>query len=141
MSELTINRKGHPRKAYLRKDGTRVKFTEVKPTTFKIDDRGKPGRTPKGEQWFDPQVETGWEKGQPESVRRGNMLRAHGGNELASARAMQALSNVTTDRETRRVARDDAKYFYRLHRELPRRRRISARKTTRITPERPKLRR
>jgi len=45
-------------------DGVRVKATEVSPSSFKTEDKGKPGRTPRGEQWFDPQVETGWEKGQ-----------------------------------------------------------------------------
>lgn len=139
MSQLTVKRKGHTRRAYLREDGTRVKFTKVSPSTFKIEDRGQPGRTPEDKRWFNPQVDTGWEKTQPEAERRVNVLTAHGGDELASGRAMQALANVTTDRETKRAARDDAKYFYRIHKEMPRRR--SHRRTPRITPKRPKLRR
>ena len=135
---LTVKRKGHTRRAYLREDGTRVKSADVAPSTFKTEDRGKPGRTPKSKRWYEPQVRTGWEKTQPESVRRVNVQMAHGGNELASARAMQALANVTTDRETRRLAREDARYFYRLHRQMPRRR-LSKRRSPRITPKQPRI--
>lgn len=138
MLDLVVKRKGHTRRAYLRKDGTRVKSAQIAQSTFKTKDTGHPGRTPKKEQWFEPQVETGWEKGQPLPERRQNVLRAHGGNELASARSMQALANVTTDNETRREARADARYFYKRNREIPGRR-ISARRTIRITPKRPKL--
>lgn len=128
MTNLTIKRKGHTRRAYLRKDGVRVKSAQVAPATFKSKDTGAPGRTPKKKQWFEPQVETGWEKGQPEGVRRNKVLRAHKGNELASARAMQALSNVSTDRATSRAAGRDARFFFRRH-------------NVRITPKRPKLKR
>lgn len=138
MAKLTIKRKGHTRRAYLRKDGVRVDAATVKPSTFKTEDKGAPGRTPKREQWFDPQVETGWEKGQPQGVRRAKVLRAHKGDKLASAQAMQALSNITTDRETGRASKADAQYFYRLHRG---KQGISGRRPVRITPKRPKLRR
>lgn len=131
MPQLTVTRKG-----YTRKDGTRVKAA-----TFKIKDRGEPGRTPKAEQWFEPGVKTGWEKGQPESVRRAKVLKAHKGDELASARSMQALSNITTDRETASKAGRDAKYFYRQHRAEMRKSPIRRRKGLRITPTRPRLRR
>lgn len=109
-----------------------------KTTSFLTKDKGKPGKTPKEKQWFRPSVHTGWEKDQPESERRTNVLNAHKGNELSAARSMQALSNVTTDKETRRLAREDAKYFFRIHREMPRRR-FSSRKAVRITPKRPRL--
>ena len=131
MAELTITRKG-----YTRKDGTKVKAT-----TFKIEDRGKPGRTPKKEQWYELGTKTGWEKGQPESIRRAKVLKAHKGDELASARSMQSLANITTDRETATKAARDAKYFYRQHRVEMKRSPIRSRKTMRITPKRPKLRR
>jgi len=107
--------------------------------TFLTEDKGKPGKTPEQEQWFEPGVETGWEKDQPESERRAKVLSAHKGDELASARAMQALSNVTTDRETKRLARADALHFYQLHQR--KQRRISGKRTLRITPKRPRLRR
>jgi len=121
----------------------KIRVTQIrngKKVTFLTEDKGKPGKTPKSEQWFKPGVHTGWEKDQPESERRVKVLNAHGGNELASARAMQALANVTTDRETKRLAREDARYFYRIHREMPRRR-FKGRKAPRITPKRPRLER
>jgi hypothetical protein len=51
MAKLTIRRKGHTRKAFTAKraGGKKVKVAKarVKPSTFKISDRGKPGRGPK----------------------------------------------------------------------------------------------
>jgi hypothetical protein len=54
MAKLTIHRRGHirkspPKKKRDSKEGQKVKVakTRVKPSTFKITDRGKPGRGPK----------------------------------------------------------------------------------------------
>jgi hypothetical protein len=51
MAKLTIRRKGHTRKAFTAKrGGKKVKVAnkgQVKGSTFKIGDRGKPGRGPK----------------------------------------------------------------------------------------------
>jgi hypothetical protein len=51
MAKLTVHRKGHTRKAFTakRSSGKKVKVAKarVKPSTFKISDRGKPGRGPK----------------------------------------------------------------------------------------------
>jgi hypothetical protein len=53
MARLTIRRKGYTRKAPASKRGgkkaktVKVTRTRVKPSTFKISDRGKPGRGPK----------------------------------------------------------------------------------------------
>ena len=47
MAKLIIRRKGHARKAYTAKRGgktIRVGKSQVKPSTFKISDRGKKGR-------------------------------------------------------------------------------------------------
>ena len=140
MPKLTVKRKAHIRRAHLREDGARIKYTKVKASTFKTEDRGEPGRTPKDEQWFEPQVETGWKKEDSEGIRRVHVLDAHKGDELASARAMGALANVSTDRETSSKARADAKYFYKIHREMPRRYH-RGKKSPRITPKQPKLRR
>jgi len=110
----------------------KIRVTQIrkgKKVTFLTEDKGKPGKTPKSKQWYESKVDTGWEKGQPENVRRDKVLRAHKGDELASARAMQALSNVTTDRETARKSRADAVYFFGKHRRV-----------SRITPKVPKLR-
>ena len=95
----------------------------------------------KDEKWFGPQVETGWKKEQPSSLRRSKVLKAHKGNYLKSGQAMQALSNVSEDRTTSEMAGADAKYFYRIHREIPRRPTAIHRPPVRITPKQPKLRR
>lgn len=54
MAKLTVRRKGYKRKASTTKRGggkkrkkAKVAKTQVKPSTFKISDRGKPGRGPK----------------------------------------------------------------------------------------------
>lgn len=50
MAKLTIHRRGYTRKAYTaRRNGKTVKIgkSRVSPSTFKIRDRGKPGRGPK----------------------------------------------------------------------------------------------
>src|SRR5215216_7870322 len=50
MAKLTIRRKGHTREAFTAKRGgkkVKVAKGQVKGSTFKIGDRGKPGRGPK----------------------------------------------------------------------------------------------
>jgi hypothetical protein len=42
--ELTVRRKPYHRKGYTRKDGTYVKPSHVPASTFKVKDRGLPGR-------------------------------------------------------------------------------------------------
>ncbi len=98
------------RKSYVRKDGTLVRGT-----TFYTKDKGKPGKTPGSEKWYEHNVEMNWHKDDSTETRRTNALKAHKGDELAAARALQALANVTTDRETRRLAKIDADYFFAKH--------------------------
>jgi hypothetical protein len=105
MAEIMVHRK-----AYTRKDGT-----QVKATTYKAEDRGEPGKTPESQKWYEHGAEMDWHKEMPESTRRSNALSAHGGDELATARALQALSNVTTDAETKKLAKADAEYFFAKH--------------------------
>lgn len=92
------------------------KLKSGKIITYQIKDRGKPGITPQRERWFAPSVSMGWEKTQPTGVRRRLALKAHKGDKLATARALQALANVTTDRTTKKLARSDALYFFDLYR-------------------------
>ncbi len=66
--------------------------------------------------WYNPQTHTGWHKSQSLDYRRRLVLRAHGGDKLSSARAMQALANITQDKATAIAARSDAQYFYREYR-------------------------
>ena len=98
----------------------KLRVTQIrkgKPVTFLTPDKGKSGKTPKDEQWYEPsEVESGWKKDLPEGERRRLVLKAHKGDELSSARSLQAKANVTTDRETKQKARADALYFFRRHR-------------------------
>jgi hypothetical protein len=73
------------------------------------------------EKWFEPGKSLNWRKKDSQTVRRRNALKARKGNELATARALQALANVTQDNETARKARADAKYFYGRHKRLNKR--------------------
>jgi hypothetical protein len=95
------------RKSYTRKDGT-----VVKGSTYLAPDRGKPGKTPESKKWYEHDVEMNWNKDMPAEERRANSLKAHGGDKLATGRALQALANVTTDNETARLAKADADYFF-----------------------------
>ena len=112
MPTLTVKRSGYHRSGYTRKGGVHVKGCRIPGSTFKVRDRGKPGRTPKGQRWYHPKVHTGWHKTDPMMIRRRRVLRAHHGDILASARAMDSLSKVTTDRITAKEARKDARYFF-----------------------------
>lgn len=65
--------------------------------------------------WFEPGRETGWSKSDGQAVRRRNVLKSRKGDYLKAGRALQALSNVTKDDETRRKSRSDALYFFAQH--------------------------
>lgn len=88
MPEIKVTRKG-----YVRKDGT-----VVKGTTYYTKDKGKPGKTPESEEWYEHSVRMNWHKDEPAGVRRANALKSHEEDELVTARALQALANVTTER-------------------------------------------
>jgi len=95
------------RKNYVRKDGTAVKGA-----TYDTKDKGKRGKTPVSEKFYHPKVEMHWHKDQSAGVRRANALKAHKRNKLSTARALQALANVTTDAKTAKLAKADADYFF-----------------------------
>lgn len=65
----------------------------------------------------------GWSKKLPASTRRRRALASRPKNwslkrkYLSTARALQALANVTKDRATKRVALIDAMYFYKKYRQ------------------------
>lgn len=65
--------------------------------------------------WYEAGVETGWQKTQSATTRRRRALKAHKGSHLAAGRGLQALANVTQDKQTARLARADAKYFFERH--------------------------
>ena len=69
-----------------------------------------------GSKWFTPSNKPlNWSKKDSQSQRRSEALKARKGNLLATARALQALANVTGDSETQRKAEGDAKYFRKLY--------------------------
>jgi len=104
--KITVHRKG-----YYRKNGT-----YVKPTTYTTADRGNKGRTPENEKWFDPEAPLGWRKDMPAEERRkvaydttkkqvkDGIYSASSSSDLnlLVARRLQALANVTTDKETKK---------------------------------------
>lgn len=92
------------------------KLKSGKVIKYKTKDKGKPGKTPEKERWFFPTTIMGWTKTQSASTRRKLALKAHDDDKLATARALQALANVSTDKTTKKLARSDALYFYELHR-------------------------
>jgi len=65
--------------------------------------------------WFEPGKSLGWSKDDSQTTRRRNALKSRRGNYLKAARALQALANVTTDRETKQKAHSDAVYFFEKH--------------------------
>ena len=105
MAKIKVTRKG-----YTRKGGIRVKSA-----TYTTKDKGKPGKTPESDKWYEHGVKMDWSKDDPAETRRDKALKAHKGDELAAARALQALSNVTTDPETKKLAKEDADYFFARH--------------------------
>lgn len=56
-----------------------------------------------------------WHHTDPLTVRRANALRAHDGDELATAQALQQIANVTQHQPTRKSLKFDADYFFRMH--------------------------
>ena len=106
---LRIKRKGHTRKL---KSGRTIR---IKASGFFTEDKGKKGRTPKPERFFKPRVKSGWRKSDPTRKRRATTLKAHKQDKLATARSLQALSNVSTDRETKKLAKRDADFFFAQH--------------------------
>ena len=67
--------------------------------------------------WFKPGTRTGWKKTDPPSIRRAKLLATTTSKTfykklLEAARRSMALSNVTTDPETKIKAKQDAYYYY-----------------------------
>lgn len=65
--------------------------------------------------WFKPGRRTGWSKDNSQTRRRKAILASRRGNYLKCAKALQALANVTQDKETQYKAHADALYFYIMH--------------------------
>jgi len=65
--------------------------------------------------WFTHRVHTGWHKNQSLAYRRRLVREAHGGNYLTSAKSLLALANVSKDPATRRAAKADSNYFFKMY--------------------------
>jgi hypothetical protein len=68
------------------------------------------------ERWFEAGKKTGWKKSDSTDKRRRTILKSRNGDELKAGRALLALSNVTRDKATRKLAHLDANYFFMKHR-------------------------
>ena len=66
----------------------------------------------KNKKWFHPGVKMNWNHQDLREVRRRNALRAHGGDLLATARALQQLANVSQVGVVAKAARQDAVHFF-----------------------------
>jgi len=105
MGRTACGRERIRRRGYRRRDGTRVPPTCIR-------DRGKPGKTPKGERWLPKDMPKlrGWKKTKPQAERMRalkRVTRQQGCRRIG--RTMIAISNVTTDLETKKKLRDDYK--------------------------------
>ena len=73
-------------------------------------------RGKKKERWYQPGSALNWRKDASQMQRRRAALASRKGDLLTTARALNALANVTRDTETETKARADAKYFFTLYR-------------------------
>lgn len=70
--------------------------------------------------WFNPESHTGWKKSQSAETRRKHLISSVPKNEplhqrrVTAGRKALALSNVTTDPLTKRLAKADSEYFFSL---------------------------
>lgn len=112
MEKLRVSVRGYRRRGYVRK-GTYVDPAYVDPHTKMVPDKGEKGRTPKSRRWYEYSGKHlhGWTKDQSTTDRRRRA--SIGRDDLSSGRALQQLSNLTTDIETKRTAKEDADYFFR----------------------------
>ena len=123
--EIVVHRRGYKRKAYtMHRRGKKihVKATKVKPTTFTIKDRGKPGKTPENKKWFDPKRKLKyknmeWHATHKAAYRRRVLSALVKRRSYATViRELNALRNVTTDAKTKQAATADMKWLKKKYR-------------------------
>lgn len=113
MAEIVVRRRPHLRRAFVRKDGVRVRATRVKGSVFKIKDRGSPGRGPK----VIPPLRKGTlgvSFSSPASVRRKKEIElAKRIGEKSVMGKLQAIAVLTkrTNPEVSRKAREDRRFI------------------------------
>jgi hypothetical protein len=121
LPELKVKRRGYWRGPYTyTRNGKviNVKKSWVPEAIYMTKDRGKPGRTPESDKFFEPKRHTGWEKNMAAATRRSKLLNATDDKKsmhdryVEAGRLIQELANVTTDEETKARAKGDAEYFF-----------------------------
>ena len=86
--------------------------------TITVHKKGYHRKTPKSKKWFRPTKETGWKKTQSSVIRRRKLLESTDKRKtlhnryLEAGRSAQALSNVTTDPQTKQLSKSNANYFF-----------------------------
>jgi len=115
MGKRRIKRRGYTRRGNV----------WVRGTTYEAEDRGAPGKTPKSKKWFQeaigkrPPYHLGWKKDKPQEQRIRLAIASRPKNwseqqrTLSASRALQALANISTDRETASKAKADAEVLRR----------------------------
>jgi len=91
--------------------GVPLKIDDIRGT---IERRGRERRQQEM-RWFHPGEVLGWKKDLPQKKRINIVVRSRGGDYLAAGRTLQALANVTQDRETKEKAGKDAKILFIRH--------------------------
>ena len=123
--EIVVHRRGYKRKAYTYKRGGKtihVRATWVRPTTYRMKDRGKPGKTPRNKRWFHPKrkLKVGrmeWKASHKAAYRRrvlSALVKKRG--YATVVRELNALRNVTTDAKTKKAATADMKWLKKKYR-------------------------
>lgn len=74
--------------------------------------KSKNSKSTEQERWFKAGEPTGWKKDLPQDKRIDLVLASRDYDYLASARALNALANVSQDPETKRKARADAEKLF-----------------------------
>lgn len=120
--KLTVHREGYWRKSHIRTLPSgrrrRVKRSWIPKTSYKTMDRGAPGRTPESEQWFEPEGSLyGWHKGQGDTTRhRALEISVREDGYATTIRRLNALRNVSTDRETDQKTKKDMEWLRKKYR-------------------------
>ena len=111
--KITVHREAYHRKPYTRKDGTKVKGSHVPATTYKTEDRGAPGRTPKSKQWFNPEGKLeGYHVSNTAKSRHAALLKTSREDGYATTiRRLNALRNVSTVRKVDQITKRDMEWL------------------------------
>lgn len=116
---IRVVRRAHARRSYSRR-GRRIPSTRVKRSRpFTVPDKGKRGRTPKSKRWFhaQPGALGGWNKNLTTEKRHEILKRRVQRDGYATVvRRLNALRNVSTDRETDILAEKDMAYLKKRYR-------------------------